>query len=322
MDSPIMATKAVILHYGSNDFSDVYQNASRILDEEYNIRSVCALDNKSLVSQVKNFQKKYQKVLLVSHDLLPFDTLKECLFENVYYFGGQTLSKRHQIQTLRSYKINVPEDIAFPSDIKDVFSKLGNHVIAGPDTYAASSNQLINFLVYDPVKNKIKYKRAGDDDNSVMFGKFHEMYSYEFTNWNRYYYTKYVGSSGPIYWRAKIESIFGEYIMGYVMESHENAPSAPFIRLNESIITEPTETMISLGKKISSIMATEHQCGFISVDMVLDCPPTLATESNIFVVETNLMLVGLYYNPFKVNRSNGIALGCYNFLENHMNCPV
>lgn len=243
-----------------------YGRAVKLLSQTDGCDSVLVQDEELLPEAIAAFAAKARKVLFLAHDVLPIKVARECAFENVYFFGGQTISKSVQMSLLRKHGIKVPNWLMKPVNIEEIFRLLGEVVVAKPDEYGSFRSKLVQL------------KRNGEEINNI----------------DRWLYTEYVGETHPPFKKTRVNALFGVPIIAFNLVIHSEEGRIWGLGKNDKIERVVEDGPIQVASKVSEVLSDVFGCGMVGVDMVwrgdeffvLEANPTTVAISGIFGTRT------------------------------------
>ena len=254
---------------------------------------------------------KYDKVIIVARSVLVEEMLYSLVQSNVYYYGGQFISKNVVLDFLKRKGFNVPDFVVSPSTRDELFDKLGDDIVAKPIEYLTKKGKLVH--------------RISQSTKNIDL--------------NRWIFQKYVGKTIQPSRRHAVKSLFGKNI-SYYSSKYSIAENESYYKISKleyyakawvdgaAFITEEVDKeILDISKNVSKEITTHFRCGIIGIDYVID-------DFNIpWIIEVNLANASLRLgknNPLKfdklelgfkpgdslLNTPKLISEACVNFIEN------
>lgn len=279
----------IVLYYPYRwQSAQTYAGAVDIL-QQYKINATWINDKQNIVKTIHEFSNQYEKVLFLSHIVIPFEILSHCIYKNVFCYTGQTISKNQQLSFLESKGISVSKYLTHPLSLTEVQDELGNKIVIKPNEVASYSCKLVKMI--DLSKDvSLKYL-------------------------DRWLYTQYVGERSPPYWKSRVTAFAGHPIFAYILQSDSPIISAYAFRKEKRVLTTDegrysavSDEILNMGCEISRLMSKYFGCGIVGVDII-------GNNGNLYAIECNPTLVSLSFDAngmdsrFKT-RAEEIALAC------------
>lgn len=239
---------------------------------------------------VATFAKCHEKVLLLSHSILPLPILNGCCQPNVFYFGGRALDRRAQMKWLRETGVATPAWRSGEFSWQKLFDDLGSPIVAKPNCYGSHAS------------NGIKFLFSGESLASM-------------TN---YCFQEYVGTRMPPFRKTRVNALFGRAIVAcdIVVVRPENqlrglGPGDRILPVTDSVAA------VDVARFVSFHLALDFGCGMVGVDFLWKGDEPLCVEFNA----TNVSLNGKFgestgYDP-TINVGRSIAEAVLEHIEIH-----
>ena len=283
-----MRPKGVVLFSPYPRFNrKTYRSAARLLSSRDDCEARLVEKLEALPGAVSDLATVCEKVLCVSHTVLPLESTGECTFENVFFYGGQTIQKSAQFRLLAEHGIPIPRWCVRPQDASAIFAVLGDLVVAKPNEYGGFRSRLVHLV------------RPGEP----------------IAHLDRWVFTEYVGEKEPPFRKGRVNAMFGVPIVAYEVINRSEAGRIWGLGTEDVLCATTEGGMIEMCCHVSRLMSEEFGCGMVGVDVVFG-------RGQMWVLEANTTTIALSgaggantaYDP-SLNPGAAIAHACLEQLE-------